>query len=189
MQRYGEVCGGDISPVALEFARRHFNGQLDEFSIPDKVPYEDASFDLIVALDVLEHIEDDSGALQSVFRLLKPGGVLLLSVPALMILWSQHDTDHHHFRRYHRQPLRSLLVNAGFDVVRLSYMNSLNLPAIAAARWLWPNGPGNGRNLEAGTTKPMKLFEYVYTFEKYLLPFISLPLGSSLLGIARKPAE
>jgi SAM-dependent methyltransferase len=187
LQAYGEVWGGDASPVALEFARRNFSGKLDEFCVPDKVPYADASFDLVASLDVLEHIEDDLGAVQCVLRLLKPGGFFLLSVPALKMLWSQHDVDHHHFRRYRRRPLRKLLVGAGFEVVRLTYMNSLNLPAMAAARWLWPNGPGNGRNLAAGTTAPMKLFEYLYRSERFLLPYMSLPLGGSLLGICRKP--
>jgi len=189
LEQYGEVWGGDASEVALSFARRHFKGKLDEFMIPDKVPYEDASFDLVAALDVVEHIEDDVAATKCVYRLLKPGGFFLLSVPALKSLWSQHDIDHGHYRRYRRRPLLKLLRDAGFDVVRLTYMNSFNLPAMAAARWLWPNGPGHGGNLSAGTTLPMKLFECLFKSERYLLPYLSFPLGGSLLGICRRPDE
>jgi len=187
LQSYGEVWGGDASLAALELARRHFRGRLDEFLIPVNVPYDNGSFDLIASLDVLEHIADDAGAVKCAFRLLKPGGFFLVSVPALKVLWSKHDVDHHHFRRYRRPLLRRLLVEAGFDVVRLSYMNSFNLPAMAAARWLWPTGPGNGRNLAAGTCVLMRVFEYLYSFERFLLPFVSLPLGGSLIGICQRP--
>src|SRR6478752_83538 len=76
-------------------------------------------------LDVLEHVRDDAGSLRAIHRRLRPGGALLLTVPANPWMWSAHDSAHHHFRRYTRKQLKELFLRAGLEVQLLSYFNSL----------------------------------------------------------------
>lgn len=187
LARYGEVSGADPSAQALEYCRTFFKGRLDEVWLPDKVPYADATFDLVVMLDVLEHVEDDAGALKQVFRILKPGGTLALTVPALRWLWSQHDVEHHHFRRYHRSDLRALLTAQGFEIRFISYAMFLLLPPMGLARLLLRPKTWSSKDLESGTRPIARLFEWIFAFERHLMRIAPLPIGGSLVAIARKP--
>ncbi|MCZ7646798.1 MAG: class I SAM-dependent methyltransferase [Planctomycetota bacterium] len=189
LARYGEVWGADPSTKALDFCRTFFPGRLDEVWLPQKVPYADASFDLITMLDVLEHVEDDVGALQRVLRLLKPGGTLLLTVPALRWLWSQHDVEHHHFRRYHRGELRRKLLRLGFDVRFISYAMFLLLPAMGGARLLLRPQTWSARHLEPGTRGLAKPLEWIFSSERHLMRLAPLPIGGSLVAVARRPED
>jgi len=187
LKRYGETWGADSSPRALEYCRRDFRGRLDEVILPDRVPYPDDTFDLIVMFDVLEHVADDLAAARRVFRLLRPGGLLALTVPALRWLWSRHDVEHHHQRRYHRPELRRVLREAGFEVLKLSYMNCFLLPAMAAARLLLPAKVTSARDLSAGARPAARILEAVFASERHLLKIANLPVGGSLVAICRRP--
>lgn len=187
LERYGEVWGADPSAKALEFCRQRFTGRLDEVWLPDKLPYEDQSFDLVVMLDVLEHVEDDVGALQRVLRILKPGGVYCMTVPALRWLWSYHDVEHHHFRRYHRGELRRKLTRLGFESEQLSYINFMLLPLMGTARMLLRPQTWSSRDLKSGTGPAAKFLETIFSFERNLLWLGTLPIGGSLVAIARRP--
>ena len=152
------------------------------------LPLADASFDAAVSLDVFEHVEDDAAAMADVRRVLKPGGRLIATVPALRWLWSEHDEALHHFRRYHLEDFRSRLVAAGFRVRRLSYYNTLLLPPIATVRLLGRlRGP---RRLGAAppssdVSLPLApindLLAAVFGAETHLLKRLSLPIGASLI--------
>ncbi|WP_428261622.1 class I SAM-dependent methyltransferase [Haliangium sp.] len=187
LARYGRVHGADTSAKALALCRRRFDGPLAEIHLPDRVPFPPASFDLVVMFDVLEHIEDDRGALAAVYELLAPEGTLCLTVPALRWLWSHHDVAHHHHRRYHRDELGAMLNRAGFEPVLLSYMNSLLLPLMGAARLLIK--PRNQRlhGLENGTGALGHLLYATFAFERHLLTRTRLPAGGSLVALARRP--
>ena len=133
----GTVFGLDFSPLALQWARSE--GELDggriHLSQGDalRLPLRDGCTDIVTMLDVLEHLSDDAAALGEVQRILKPGGALILSVPAYQHLWSAHDEALHHFRRYEKSTLRRALKSAGFQVWRLSFAMSL-MPPVA---WFW----------------------------------------------------
>src|SRR5512133_2578103 len=110
--RYDAV-GVDASPIAVEFS--HQRGvRIVQGSLPDEIPLPAASFDAVLMLDVLEHLDDDVTCAAAVGKLLKPGGVFLLTVPAYQWLFGPHDAAHHHRRRYTRPQLRSVLTKAGF---------------------------------------------------------------------------
>jgi SAM-dependent methyltransferase len=147
----GTVEGVDPSPDAIEFCRRRGVHNVREGRL-ERLPYDDGCFDLILATDVLEHIPDDRVALAELLRVAAPGGRLLATVPAYRWLWSEHDTVHHHFRRYTLRALRERLVETGWEPLRLTYFNSLLLPPIAAVRLL-----GRLRSERGGERPDLKL--------------------------------
>lgn len=146
-------------------------------------------FDLITLCDVLEHVEHDRQAIEAVRLALADGGRVLVTVPALMSLWSEHDLVNHHFRRYTRPELLALFPNEQWEILRASYFSSLLLPAIWVARRL-----GKLRHKPASATGDLKFgprwldacLLAIFRCEKFLLSWFNLPLGSSLILVARK---
>lgn len=129
----GPAHGVDPSPVAVEFCHRRGLANVQEAGL-EQLPFDDASFDLLLATDVIEHIEKDDVALRELRRVVAPAGRLLITVPAYQWLWSHHDDTHHHFRRYTLPRLRAVVTGSGWRVDRATYFNSLLLAPIAAAR-------------------------------------------------------
>jgi SAM-dependent methyltransferase len=155
----GEAFGLDPEPSAVEAAMRRARCEVRLGRLPDEIPYELGSFDAVTLLDVLEHIEDDVRALGTIERLLRPGGLLLCTVPAYRFLWSQHDDVNEHRRRYTRPELRIRLEAAGLRVRKLSYCNTFLFPPIAAARLLWRRGgrpPGVAGGAAVGASAALR---------------------------------
>jgi len=153
-------------------------------------------FDLVTLCDVLEHLEDENVAVAAVRAALNPGGVLLVTVPALMSLWSGHDVINRHFRRYTRASLLRLFAPADWEVLRASYFSSLLLPLIWTAR-KWKNlrdrrraGRGGGgeasHDFRFGPAWADRLLLSVFRMEKGWLKVSRFPLGSSVLLVVRK---
>lgn len=135
LARHGTVTGIELSPASVALARGRACGEVVEGSVL-QMPFEAGSFDLAVSLDVIEHLEDDLGALRELRRVVAPGGALLVTVPAYQWLWSGHDVINHHHRRYTRRTLRSAAERAGWETVRTTYFNSLLLPVAIVLRVL-----------------------------------------------------
>ncbi len=131
----GSARGVDASPEAIAFCRQRGVEGATEGRIED-LPFADGSFELILATDVLEHLSDDRAAMRELRRVAAPSGRLLATVPAYGWLWSQHDTAHHHHRRYTLRRLSGRLRAAGWRPLASSYFNTLLLPPIAAVRVL-----------------------------------------------------
>ena len=157
------------------------------------LPCGNDSFDLACALDVLEHLDEDRAALRELWRVLAPGGTLLLSVPAWQILWGRQDVLSHHKRRYRRAALETLLVEAGFEIERLTYFNFLLAPPILALRFLGrPFLKSSVRRGKSDFDVPAPLgldvlLERAFAWEARWVPRRNLPFGVSLLVLARKP--
>jgi SAM-dependent methyltransferase len=191
LARFGEVRAVDADAEAVEFCRRrglievqHLTGQA--------LPFGDREFDVVTSFDVLEHIEDDLSALSELRRVLAPGGTFLCGVPAFPFLWGAQDEISHHFRRYVRPQLRARLEDAGFEVLRASYFNSILFPAIAAVRLgrrVLP-GDGNGKPLqsdfEMGPPWLNGLLGRVFAAEAALVRKRDLPCGVSLLALCQR---
>lgn len=142
----GEATGVDPSPDAIEFCRRRGLSSVAQAGL-EALPFADGSFDLVVATDVIEHIDDDRGALTELRRVAAGDGWLLLTVPAYMWLWSQHDESHHHRRRYTLRELRGRAESAGWRPAAASYFNTALLAPIAAVRTLTRRqAPRDGRS-------------------------------------------
>jgi SAM-dependent methyltransferase len=135
LARYGAVTGIELSDTSVELARARHSGEVIAGSVLE-MPFADGSFELAVSLDVIEHLEDDLGALRELRRTVVPGGALLVTVPAYQWLWSGHDEINHHHRRYTRRSLQRVAEQAGWRQVRTTYFNSLLLPVAILLRVL-----------------------------------------------------
>lgn len=135
LARHGTVTGVELSDTSIDLARARGAGEVIAGSVLE-MPLDGDSFDLSVCLDVIEHLEDDLGALRELRRVLAPGGSLLVTVPAYQWLWSGHDEVNHHHRRYTRRSLQRVAEQAGWDQMRTTYFNSLLLPAAIVLRVL-----------------------------------------------------
>jgi SAM-dependent methyltransferase len=196
LEQFGQPQGVEYSPLAADFARQRTGAPITVASATD-TGLAAESFDLITMLDVLEHIDDDEAALAEVTRLLKPGGAFLLTVPAFMFLWSQHDVVLHHKRRYRRRPLQKLLTAAGLQIDWLSYYNTFLFPPVASvrlARRLLPDAKpstDSGDHEADGTTLPPApinaTLKALFAVERHVIGRMHLPIGVSLIGVARKP--
>lgn len=151
------------------------------------IPLASGSADVIVALDVIEHLEDEHSALAEMFRVLKPSGTVVISVPAFQSLWSRHDELHHHKRRYSKRHLRSVVTAAGFVCRRVTYFNSLLFPLVYASRKLerFSRAPNGGAtDYEKPPRVVARILRRVFGFEAQILPHFDFPVGVSLLAIA-----
>ena len=138
-------------------------------------------------LDVLEHIDDDSGSLSAVRSLMSNNGVILITVPAFQWLWSEHDVVHHHRRRYSKENLKEKLDLCGFKVKYISYFNTLLFPFALAERIkqrIFP--PHVTKVLKLPNRKINYLLEKIFSMEVNFINKISLPFGLSLLVVAEK---
>lgn len=191
LSQFGRVFGADSSETALKFSRDRGVENL-VMSDAENLQFADETFDLVTALDVLEHTNDDRAALAEIARVTRPGGRLLATVPAYGFLWSEHDEALHHRRRYTGHELRNKLTNAGFVVERSTYFIHLLFFPILLAR-IWQNL--TKKNLEAKTSHIIlpkwvnSLLIRILDFERLLIRGFNLPFGVSLVCIARKTAD
>jgi SAM-dependent methyltransferase len=152
--------------------------------LPGQVPFADGTFDLICLLDVLEHIQDDSAALASAGQLLRPTGLLLVTVPAYDWLWSAHDKAHHHKRRYTKEMLRQKAQAARLATPRLGYFNALLFPLIAGTRMIGRlAGKGNGSDAALPSPLLNRILSGIFGFERHLLPYALFPFGTSVMAV------
>ncbi len=154
-----------------------------------KLPYKENTFDLIVALDVLEHIKEDSKALKEWHRVLKPKGKLLITVPAYQWLWSNHDESLHHYRRYTLSGLHRTVNSEGFKVKNRSYIIVFSFPLIVTYRFIasLKNNKNNKQSSYVFLPAPINnLFVKFLVIEGWLLKYISFPFGTSALIEATK---
>ncbi len=154
------------------------------------LPFADRSFDVVLALDVLEHVDDDAGAAREAWRVLRPGGVLLATVPALRSLWSDHDEALEHRRRYRAGELRTLLSGAGFDAIDAGYYNFFLFPLVAASRILTRLRPRRGQAHSHLRTPPRPINDVlaaVLGAERHLALRVPFPVGVSIIAVARRP--
>lgn len=188
LAKFGRVQGADGDSEAIRFCRERGLPEVQQITLP-ALPFAPESYDLITLLDVLEHVDEDLATLRSIHRVLKPGGTLLLAVPAFPFLWGRQDEISLHKRRYVRDQIRTLLEQADFEIVRLSYFNTFLFPAIAAIRLLKPYR----REAEPLTSDfslqipawANALLSRLFAAEALVLRHGSFPFGVSIFALAR----
>jgi SAM-dependent methyltransferase len=181
------AVGIDASPIPLGLTPRGHAVRLRGDAAA--LPFQDGAFDLVVALDVLEHLDDDRAAARELARVLVPGGALVVFVPALRILWGLQDDVSHHRRRYRKRELEDLVSSANLEVVRSTYFNTLLFPPILAARLAMRlrRPPDLQSENQLGGPVTNAILSGIFALEAPLLDRTNLPIGVSLACIARRP--
>ena len=196
LSRYGRVKGIDQNPIPLKVAcRRGYDAQL---ASAEAIPFHDDAFDLVAALDLVEHCRDDLEVLRQCYRICSPGGHIVITVPAYQWLWSNNDVINHHFRRYTARRLKTLLDQVGFRTRRMTYNNTIIFP-LAVGLTLMRRGkrepelatPETDQEAYQVEMEPApSLLNAVLTavgwVEAQLLRWVNLPFGTSIICIAQK---
>jgi SAM-dependent methyltransferase len=184
LAKFGSVEAIEIDPAAREIASQRLGQPVGSAPLPALTGVERGAYDLIAVLDVVEHIEDDVGALKAMAECLKPGGKILITVPAHQWMWSAHDTVNHHHRRYSKATLAKAIAAAGLKSRKLGYFNSLLFPLAAASRIA---GRLRGKD-DSDDSPPPKLvnsvFETIFRFERHLVGRVPLTPGVSIVTLA-----
>jgi SAM-dependent methyltransferase len=177
----------DDHEESLRRLRERFPGEQVLQVSAQGIPLPDASVDALTALDVLEHIENDGAAVREFARVLKPGGVAVVTVPAGMALWSDWDTALHHYRRYDRRQLQALFASSDWELIHVNYTNTLVYPIVWGVRkWrAWRRADSKTRTEDR--IPPRWLNRVLrHTFVGMARWRIAFPLGVSLLLVARR---
>ena len=181
---FGTVDAIEIDPAARDIASARLGKPVGAAPLPELTGVERGSYDLIAVLDVVEHIADDVAALKAMAECLKPGGKILITVPAHQWMWSAHDVVNHHHRRYSKAGLTRVIRAAGLEPRKLGYFNSLLFPLAAAARLA---GRLTGKD-DSDDSPPPKivntLFEAIFRFERHLVGRVPLTPGVSIITLA-----
>lgn len=191
LESYGLALGVDISEQAIEFCRARGipDNRVMQASVTD-LPFRDGLFDLAVSFDVICNIVDDVGALAEIGRVLKSSGVFVVQLPAYRWLWSRHDVAVGHKWRYTARSMREKMLRAGFVIERMTYVNTLFFPFVAARRLLDRRALENGPAIRSEVTPlpaPVNgLLSVLYTAETRTASRIDLPYGLSIMAVARK---
>ncbi|MGH7401358.1 MAG: class I SAM-dependent methyltransferase [Candidatus Rokuibacteriota bacterium] len=186
LARFGTAVGVETDPVLRERARER-GLDVRAGALPDAIPLEIGRWDAVCLFDVLEHVDDEAGALGACGRLLVPGGWLFVTVPAYAWLWSRHDELLGHRRRYTTGTLRRAAEEAGFAVERLTYFNSLLAPPIIAVRLARAVLQRPGHDLDRPAPLWNRALAACFAAEARLLGWMSPPFGISILLAARRP--
>jgi SAM-dependent methyltransferase len=189
LSQFGHVRAIELDDAALAIAIRKTGGRVDiqSGSCPDRIPFSSERFDLIVLLDVLEHIHDENATLAAVRGMLSSRGYVLLTVPAYRWLWSAHDEFLYHKRRYRKIELQRLVQAAGLATERITYFNTLLFPLAAAMRLTARMSAGAASHGRTIPPEPLNgLLGSVFAAERFLLRRFDLPFGVSLLAILRR---
>lgn len=186
LEQFGDVHAFEIEQQARAYASTFIQRPVAYGFLPDKVGFEGESFDLIAMLDVLEHIGDDVGSLRTLRKRLTRDGSLIVTVPALPWLWSEHDEMHHHKRRYTKKGLQGILCEAGFEPIAIGYFNTLLFPLALMQRLALRLFGGRHRADEMPLSLLNSVLKKLFAFERHLVGRVPLPIGLSLYAIARQ---
>jgi SAM-dependent methyltransferase len=194
LSKYGKVTSLEYDEFCCKFLKEKTGIEAINASLTE-LPFENNSYDMICAFDVIEHIEDDNKAIEEIYRVLKPKGKYFLTVPAFQSLWSNHDVVNHHYRRYKRKPFNKLIENTNLKIDYSTYFNFWLFIPISLMRFILNNIPRKKDSNSSGSDNEIMqssniingiLYKIFYS-EKFLLRLnIKFPFGVSILTIGYK---
>ena len=182
--------GIDFMPLACELARKRCGPEVEirEASIT-ALPFADSSFDAVVSADVICQVDNPDVAVGEFFRVLRPGGVVVINVPAYMWMWSYHDDSCQTKHRYTRPEMAALLTGAGFGLTRLTHLNALPFPLIWAKRKLFRSASDTS-DVKAYPAPIEAMFRGLTAIEHaWLHTGSAWAWGTSVFAVARKPDQ
>lgn len=182
--KFGEVDALEVDDVARGMAEERLGRSVLSAPLPELAGLPDDHYDLVAALDVIEHIPDDRAALEGISRVLRPGGKLVMTVPAHQWMWSAHDVVNHHQRRYSKAGLRKLIDGSPLRLDSIGYLNSLLLPVAIAQRLASKISGKDDANLAPPAEPINQALERVFAAERRVIGRVPLPPGLSLFAVA-----
>ena len=192
LRKYGDAVGIDLTWTGLAFARSRGERAIARATAAN-LPFSAAIFDVVTSFDVIYALDDatEAAALREMFRVLRPGGFLVINVAAMDLLKGNHSVLANEIRRYSRATLGDRLAASGFEIRRMSYTNATILPIVAAVR-LAQRASGHEESNQEISIPPAPInaaLSGALAVESSLLRFIDMPFGSSLMALARKPEK
>jgi SAM-dependent methyltransferase len=185
LSQYGDAEGVDVSKDALAFCRERGLEKV-KLGAAEELPYDDGTFDLVTALDVVEHLDDDLAGLREMRRVLRPGGRVLLFVPTFMFLWGLQDDVSNHRRRYRMPELRRVLERAGFEIERTTYANiTFFMPILAMRKLMRLTGIKAESENNINVSALNGVLGRVLGAESAILKHVNIPFGVSGLCVGR----
>ena len=190
LRRYGRVYGIDLTWAGLQYAQAEGERRVAQATAA-RLPFCDACFNLVTSFDVLYGLDDETerAAIREMYRVLRPGGVLIVNVAALNALRGNHSILSGEMRRYSRPDLRRRLESAGFQIRRISYTNLAILPIVATVR-ITQRVAGHQESQQEISVPPAPVnaaLSGLLAIEAGLFRLVNMPIGSSLLAVAAKP--
>ena len=186
LSQFGDAEGVDVSEDALAFCRERGLENV-KLGAAEKLPYDDGTFDLVTALDVVEHLDDDLAGLREMRRVLRPGGRVLLFVPTFMFLWGLQDDVSNHRRRYRMPELGRVLEQAGFEIERTTYANiTFFMPILAMRKLMRLTGIKAESENNINVSAFNGMLGRMLGAESFVLKYMNIPFGVSGLCVARK---
>lgn len=181
---FGSVDALEVDEVARGMAEKRLGHKVLSAPLPELAGVPNDRYDMIAALDVIEHIPDDKGALEGIARVLKPSGKLVVTVPAHQWMWSAHDVVNHHQRRYSRRALVGLIEQSPLKLEAVGYLNSLLFPVALAERLASKVTGKEEANLAPPAEPINQALERIFALERRVIGRVPLPPGLSLFAVA-----
>jgi SAM-dependent methyltransferase len=184
LSQFGEVDGLEVDSEARQLAERRLGRPIAACPLPAMEDVPSRAYDLVAALDVIEHIEDDEASIAAIAKRLRPDGKLLITVPAHQWMWSAHDLMGNHKRRYSKRRLKALIQNSSLRLDSIGYFNSLLFPLAIAARLV---GKLTGHEDSDDKLPPRyvnAILRKIFAAERYAVGRVPMPPGLSLFAIA-----
>lgn len=190
LRKYGDAFGIDLSPKALAFCKSSRGIENLARGSLERLPFQSNSFEAAISIDVVYHlwISNDETALRELYRVIKPGGILIMQSAAFEWLRGQHDEVVYTRKRYTRSEVRRKLLGAGFNVELATYRNTLLFPIVFLVRALKKKGEASSSDVSMPPPFINSILRIVMKTENFLLRFIRFPIGSSVYAIATKEA-
>ena len=182
--QFGDVEALELDEEARAIAERRLGRSVMGAPLPELSGVPERCYDLVAALDVIEHIDNDVAALASIAKRLKPSGKLIITVPAHRWMWSTHDVISHHKRRYSKGALRRLVQSSPLRLEKIGYFNSLLFPLAVVQRFASKLSDSKGTGLGIPPAPVNTFLERAFAAERHMIGRVPLPPGLSLFAVA-----
>jgi len=184
LSKFGAVDALELDDEARAIAEKRLGRSVMSAPLPELAGVPDITYDLIAALDVIEHIDDDHAAISAIAAKLKPGSKFVMTVPAHQWMWSAHDVVNHHKRRYSKPELRRLIEHSPLRLDRIGYFNSLLFPFAVAERLASKARGKDNADVKLPPSPFNSALETIFAAERHLVGRLPLPPGLSLFAVA-----